>query len=50
MVNIQTHKLIIYDAIIRNHGHYLQYGIHYSECYLQRHFETCPIVSNITTN
>ena len=39
-----------YDAIIRNHEHYLRYGIHHSKCYLQRYFETCPIVSNITTN
>ena len=28
----------------------LQYGIHHSKCYLQKCFETCPIVSNITTN
>ena len=30
--------------------HYLQYEIHPSKYYLQRYFETCPIVSNITTN
>ena len=30
--------------------HYLQYEIHHSKYYLQRYFETCPIVSNITTN
>ena len=30
--------------------HYLQYEIHHSIYYLQRYFETCPIVSNITTN
>ena len=30
--------------------HYLQYEIHYSKYYLQRYFETYPIVSNITTN
>ena len=47
--NPQTHHLN-YDAIIRNHKHYLQYGIHHSKSYLQRYFETCPIVSNITTN
>ena len=28
---------------------YLQYEIHHSKYYLQRYFETCPIVSNITT-
>ena len=28
----------------------MQYGIHHSKCYLQKCFETCPIVSNITTN
>ena len=28
----------------------LQYGIHHSKCYLQKCFETYPIVSNITTN
>ena len=39
-----------YGAIIRNHEHYLQYRIHHSKCYLQRYFETCYIVSNITTN
>ena len=39
-----------YDVIIRNHEHYLRYGIHRSKCYLQRYFETCPIVSNISTN
>ena len=30
--------------------HYLQYEIHHSKYYLQRYFETYPIVSNITTN
>ena len=30
--------------------YYLQYEIHHSKYYLQRYFETCPIVSNITTN
>ena len=30
--------------------HYLQYKIYHSKYYLQRYFETCPIVSNITTN
>ena len=39
-----------YDAIIRNHEHYLQYGIHHSKCYLQKYFETYPIISNITNN
>ena len=47
--NPQAHHLN-YDAIVRNHEHYLQYGAHHSKCYLQRYFETCPIVSNITTN
>ena len=39
-----------YDAIVRSHEQYLWYGIYHSKCYLQRYFETCPIVSNITTN
>ena len=30
--------------------HYLQYEIHHSKYYLKRYFETCHIVSNITTN
>ena len=30
--------------------HSLQYEIHHSKYHLQRYFETCPIVSNITTN
>ena len=30
--------------------HYLQYEIHHSKYYLQRYFETCPIVSNIIIN
>ena len=30
--------------------HYLQYEIHPNKYYLQMYFETCPIVSNITTN
>ena len=30
--------------------HYLQYEIYHSKYYLQRYFETYPIVSNITTN
>ena len=30
--------------------HYLQYEIHHSKYYLQRYFETCPIVLNITIN
>ena len=30
--------------------HYLQYEIHHSKYYLQKYFETCPIISNITTN
>ena len=29
--------------------HYLQYEIHHSKYYLQRYFETCLVVSNITT-
>ena len=29
---------------------YLQYEIHHSKYYLQRYFETYPIVSNIITN
>ena len=28
----------------------MKYEIHHSKYYLQRYFETCPIVSNITTN
>ena len=30
MVSIQTHKAqhLHYDVVIRNHEHYLQYGIH----------------------
>ena len=50
MVSIQTHKVrhLHYDAVIRNHEHYLQYGIHVND--LQKYFEACPIVSNITTN
>ena len=45
----QTYHLN-YDAIIRNHEHHLRCGIHHSKCYLQMYFETCPIISNITTN
>ena len=30
--------------------HYLQYEIHHSKYYLQWYFQTCPIVSIITTN
>ena len=47
--NPQAHHLN-YDAIVGNHEHYLQYGAHHSKCYLQRYFETCPIISNVTTN
>ena len=36
--------------IIRNQEHYLWYGIQHSKCYLQRHFETYPIISNVTTH
>ena len=39
-----------YDVIIRNHEHYLWYGIQHSKCYLQRHFETYAIISNVTTH
>ena len=39
-----------YDTIIKNHEHYLQHKIHQSKYYLQKYFETCPIVLNITTN
>ena len=45
--NLRTHHLR-YDAIIRNHEHYLQNRIHHSKCYLRKYFETCLIVSNIT--
>ena len=47
--NPQDHH-ISHDAIIRNHEHYLQHRILQSKYYLQKYFETCPIVSNITTN
>ena len=47
--NPQDHHLS-YDAIIRNHEHYLQHRIHQSKYCLQKYFETCPIISNITTN
>ena len=47
--NPQDHHLS-YDAIIKNHEHYLQHRIHQSKYYLQKYFETCPIVSKITTN
>ena len=47
--NPQDHHLS-YDAIIRNHEHYLQQRIHQNKYYLQKYFETCCIVSNITTN
>ena len=47
--NPQDHHLS-YDAIIKNHEHYLQHGIHQSKYCLQKYFETCPFVSNITTN
>ena len=47
--NPQDHHLS-YDTIIRNHEHYLQHRIHQSKYYLQKYFEICPIVSNITTN
>ena len=47
--NPQDHHLS-YDAIIRNHKRYLQHKIYQSKYYLQKYFETCPIVSNITTN
>ena len=45
----QAHHLN-YDVIVRNHEYYLWYGMHHSKCYLQRHFETYPIISNITTH
>ena len=47
--NPQAHHLN-YDTIIRNHEHWLQYGIHHSKYHLQKYFETCPVVSNLTTN
>ena len=47
--NPQDHHLS-YDAIIRNHKRYLQHKIYQSKYYLQKYFETCPIISNITTN
>ena len=47
--NPQDHHLS-YDAIIKNHEYYLQHGIDQSKYYLRKHFETCHIVSNITTN
>ena len=47
--NPQDHHLS-YDTINRNHEHYLQHRIHQSKYYLQKYFETCPIISNITTN
>ena len=37
-------------SLLETMKHYLQYEIHHSIYYLQRYFETCPIVSNITTN
>ena len=45
MVNIQTHR-----RLLETMKHYFQYEIHHSKYYLQRYFETCHIVSNITTN
>ena len=46
--NPQDHHLS-HDAIIRNYEHYLQHRIRQSKCYLQKYFETYPIISNITT-
>ena len=48
----QAHHLN-YDVIIKNHKHYLWYGVHHfqnSKCCLQRHFETYLIILNITTH
>ena len=50
MVSIQIHKAqrLYYDVVIRNHEHY--YNVEFMMNDLQKHFEACPIVSNITNN
>ena len=46
--NLRTHHLR-YDAIIRNHEHYLQNGIHHSKCYLRKWYNCLlnPISANL---
>ena len=47
--NPQAHHLS-YDAIIRNHEHYCSMEFIKENSIYKSIFETCPIVSNITTN
>ena len=46
--NPQDHHLS--DAIIRNHEHYCNMEFIKVNIIDKKYFETCPIVSNITTN
>ena len=47
--NPQAHHLS-YDVIIRNHEHYCRMEFIKENSIYKSIFETCPIVSNITTN
>ena len=47
---LYTHEIYGHHLYRDIHKYYLQHGIHQSKYYLQNYFETCPIVSNITTN
>ena len=50
MVSIQTQKLNIYIMIWLLEITSIIYNMEFTVNDLQKHFEACPIVSNITTN
>ena len=50
MVSIQTHKLNIYIMMRLLETTSIIYNMEFTVKDLQKHFEACPIVSNITTN
>ena len=50
MVSIQTQKLNIYIMIWLLETTSIIYNMEFTMNDLQKHFEACPIVSNITTN